>query len=165
MYIWPSHIAKSKVVSLHQWAPNLSTADLTSFRWLKYFFIGLVALVHHHSSDLVISLVFGDGVFKSILNAVQMKMTKWKTMQMITIMKKTLQKAGYLSWPPSNIWLRHRPQHEEAARQPVVICVAPVQTKTQTRIHTLKHKLLDTDCAIILTLLKKLLIRPLALNI
>ena len=29
MYIWPSHIAKSKVVSLHQWAPSLSTADLT----------------------------------------------------------------------------------------------------------------------------------------
>ena len=45
MYIWPSHIAKSKVVSLHQWAPNLSTADLTSVRWLKYFFIGFVALV------------------------------------------------------------------------------------------------------------------------
>ena len=157
MYIWRSHIAKSKVVSLHQWAPNLSTADLTSVRWLKHW-CSLVFIGGHWWSLMASSgLAIADWVFESMLNAVQM--------QMITIIKKTLQRAGYLSWPPSNIWLRHRPQHGEAARQPVVICVAPVQTKTQTRIHTLKHKLLDTDCAIILTLLKKLLIRPLALNI
>ena len=140
MYIWPSHIAKSKVVSLHQWAPNLSTADLTSVRWLKYFFIGFVALVasslirpRHQSRHCWLS-------FRVYIKCRANENDNAEDPANDKIMKKTLQRAGYLSWPPSNIWPRHRPQHEEAVRSPCVICLAAEQTKTQTRKHNLKNK-------------------------